>query len=242
MNRIELVHDALADLPYMTRAQAEFFRSFIVKHNVRRILEIGFYKGKSSALLAAILEDLGRGHLTTIDQKAAAEFSPSIVDTLQKVGLTERVTPIFAERSYTWELGKMVREARRPRFDLCYFDGGHIWDATGFGFYLVNELLRPGGWIVFDDLDWTLDHWAKKDPKTANAPPFDRYSADERASPAVRLVFEHLVARAGYANLSTVPEFGWGIAQKKPTSLLRRAVRSLSRLRGRGGSAGQRMT
>ncbi len=119
---------------------------------------MGFLHGKSSAYLAAILEDLGRGHLTTIDRKAAQEFEPNIFNTLERVGLSHRVTPIFAHRSHTWELCKMIQSGQGPRFDFCYFDGGHTWDVTGFGFVLVDLLLKPGGWILFDDLDWTIAH------------------------------------------------------------------------------------
>jgi hypothetical protein len=29
------------------------------------------------------------------------------------------------------------------------------WFVDGLAFFLVHRLLKPGGWIIFDDLDWT---------------------------------------------------------------------------------------
>jgi len=199
-------------LQYMTRKNAEFMREFISDRNLSSLLEIGFFKGKSTAYFAAILEDLGRGHITTIDKKTALDHQPNIDDVLEMTGLSHRVTRIAADRSYTWELSKMLRAAELPQFDFCYFDGGHTWDATGFGFILVDKLLKPGGWIIFDDLDWTIEKSLESSPHRAKM--YRKYGADERTTPAVRLVFETLVREFGYRNIREVGEFSWGVAQK----------------------------
>ena len=187
-------------------------RDFITRHDAREILEIGFYHGKSSAYFAAVLEDIGHGHLVTIDRENARNREPNIQEVLSSLDLEHRVTPVYAERSYTWELAKMIQASPRPQFDLCYFDGGHTWDATGFGFLLVDLLLRPGGWIIFDDLEWTVEtaiQSATKAPKHWLA-----CSADEQATPAVKLVFDILVPHLGYTDLRTVNEGRWGVARK----------------------------
>lgn len=209
-------HRMLAGLQYMTQTQASLLRDFIMEKDARDILEVGFFKGKSSAYIAAILEDLGRGHLTTIDRENARELKPNIVKVLADAGLSHRVTPIFAERSHTWELGKMLRATPRPAFDLCYFDGGHTWDVTGFGFFLVDALLRPGGWIIFDDLDWTIEKSIAHTPSFARG--YKSYSADERETPGVRMVFEHLTKQLGYTETFEEKKFSWGFARKPPES------------------------
>jgi predicted O-methyltransferase YrrM len=211
-NNFDNVHKAFSDLQYMRVPQAVLMRDFIVEHAVRDILEIGFYHGKSSAYFAAILEDLGRGHLLTIDLVSAQKRELNIDQVLSTLGLRHRVTPVFAERSYTWELGKMIRTVPRPQFDLCYFDGGHTWDLTGFGFLLVDMLLRPGGWIIFDDLEWTMQSAMKDRP----VPPrqWRACSADEQATPGVKLVFDLLVPHLGYTDRSVINGGRWGIARK----------------------------
>jgi hypothetical protein len=104
----------------------------------------------------------------------------------------------------------MVREEPRPQFDLCYFDGGHTWDVTGFGFVLVDMLLRPGGWIIFDDLNWTIAGSVGR----GGSDTYTQYSEDERAAQGVRLVYETLAPRLGYTDMKEVKEFQWGVARK----------------------------
>ena len=209
-------------------------RYFITRHDAREILEIGFYHGKSSAYIAAILEDIGHGHLVTIDRDHARSREPNINEVLSSLELTHRVTPLYAERSYTWELAKMIQSKPRPQFDLCYFDGGHTWDATGFGFVLVDLLLRPGGWIIFDDLQWTIETALQSVPKAPRH--WLACSADERAVPAVQLVFDILVPHLAYTDRRSVNDGRWGIA-RKPASpekpgLTRQLRSGLSRMFG----------
>lgn len=236
MNYVDQVRDRFGGLEYMRHDEALLLQKFVTRHSVRDILEIGFYHGKSSAYFAAMLEDIGEGHLVTIDLDNARNREPNINELLQALGLEHRVTPVFAERSYTWELGKMIRARPQPKFDLCYFDGGHTWDATGLGFVLVDLLLRPGGWIVFDDLDWTIESAI---PEMSKVPPhWLERSADEQATPAVRMVFEILAPHLGYTDQHTVNGGQWGIA-RKPRGDSRRGWRGsvdtlLRRLRPRG--------
>ncbi|HNP35698.1 MAG TPA: class I SAM-dependent methyltransferase [Woeseiaceae bacterium] len=208
-NRVSELFD---DLPYMRPAQATILRDLIVNENASDLLEIGFFHGKSSAYFAAVLEDLGRGHLVTIDLEPARKREPNIEQVLATLNLGHRVTPIYAHRSYTWELAKMIQANPRPQFDFCYFDGGHTWDCTGFGFALVDMLLRPGGWIVFDDLKWTIKEAMKS---RTSAPRYWRAcSADESATPAVKLVFDTLVPHLGYTDIRMIDQRRWGIARK----------------------------
>ena len=210
MSGIKMVSEKLADVKYMSERQATLLRDHIIEHDLSDILEIGVFQGKSTAYFAAILQERGKGHVTTIDLKTAQRHDPGIVKNLETVGLTDFVTPIFCDRSHTWEMGNMISSPERPQFDLCYFDGGHTWDVTGFGFFLVDLLLKPGGWIIFDDLDWTIEN--SPAAIANNFASYRKYSADERRTPGVRKVFETLVPSRGYVNCSE--KNGWGFAQK----------------------------
>lgn len=212
MSNFDNVRKKFADLQYMRRDEAGLLRDWITENRASDVLEIGFYHGKSSAYLAAILEDLGRGHLVTIDKENARNRTPNIEQVLSALGLSHRVTPVYAERSYTWELARLIQATPRPAFDLCYFDGGHTWDATGFGFLLVDLLLRPGGWIIFDDLEWTIENAMSGRAKIPAH--WRRCSAEERATPAVQMVFDLLVPHLGYTKMQTVNGGQWGVAQK----------------------------
>jgi predicted O-methyltransferase YrrM len=220
------------DLPYMGHPQATLLRDLIVENDAENILEVGFYHGKSSAYLAAVLEDLGRGHLVTMDLHNARQREPNIEQILSALDLTHRVTPVYADRSYTWEMARMIRARPRPQFDLCFFDGGHTWDVTGFGFVLVDMLLRPGGWIVFDDLLWTIEAAEHVQPRVPKV--WRTFSPDERTAPAVKLVFDLLVPHLGYTNKRILNDGQWGIARKpihhaSAQGRFRQLVQALSR-------------
>lgn len=210
MSKFALVTQKFSTVPYMREAQAVALRELIVANQATRILEIGFYQGKSSAYIAAILEDQNAGHLTTFDIKSAISRKPNIYDLLDACGLAHRVTPIIAYRSYTWELQKLIHARVRP-FDLCYFDGGHTWDNTGFGVLLVDMLLKPSGILVLDDMSWSIASSKYFQEKPALQ---DRYSEDEAATETVRRVSELILPHLGYTIEQELEELRWGVARK----------------------------
>ncbi len=121
------------------------------------------------------------------------------------------MTVYYCKRSYTWELQRLISAKDRPQFDFCYFDGGHTWDLTGFGVLLVDMLLRPGGVILLDDMDWSIarsPHYKRNEHLTK------RYDQDEVDSKPVRLVWDTILKHLGYEHIREYPEQKWGLARK----------------------------
>lgn len=197
----------------MKLPQGEYLHDFITKHNLRECLELGFYHGVSSAYLAGAIQDLGSGTLTTIDLLRARDLRPNIEYVLASLGLAQYVEHYFEPASYTWRLMKFLEAGRHERYDFCYIDGGHTWDCTGFAFFLVTKLLKPGGWLLLDDLNWTIE----VSKKLAALPWAMRLPLEQRQTPQVRNVYELLV--------KTDPQYGdfsvrgeWAFARKLPRS------------------------
>lgn len=211
MSKFDEITKQFGKVKYMNEARARILRDLLEEQDATDVLEIGFFRGKSSLYIGAMLEDRGRGGLVTIDRQSAARLKPNIHDLIERSGMAHRIRPVFAYRSFTWELLQLVQSTPRPQFDFCYFDGGHTWDDTGFGFVLVNMLLRPGAMIVFDDIDWTIAGSAayRKDPERAAL-----YSEDERAAKTVRLVWEVLLPEFGYERIREISEVGWAVGRK----------------------------
>jgi predicted O-methyltransferase YrrM len=207
---IENVTRAFPNLKYMTHAQAVLLRKIVLDEGLRDLLELGICHGKSTAYLAAILEEAGAGRLTSLDTVDCLRLSPNVHEVLSTLGLGHRVEVCLHRRSFTMVLLQMLEGAPRRSFDFCYFDAGHSWDVTGFGFLLVDRMLKPGGWVLFDDLDFTLDRYLRQ-PELA--PRFHRHAPDEMTMRQVRKVFEVLVRDLGYRNLSE-PRRDWGLARK----------------------------
>jgi predicted O-methyltransferase YrrM len=211
MRKFDEITRRFERIRYMRAEQAAVMRELIAEADAEAVLEIGFYQGKSSAYIAAILEDRGRGRLLTIDRADARRHRPNIEELLGLAGLAHRVEAVFAHRSFTWELQKLIASRPRPSFDLAYFDGAHTWDGTGFGVLLVDMLLRPGGILVLDDLDWspeTASCYRRSPAKLA------AFSADEAATPSVRRVCELVLPHLGYPEVQEIAAVNWAVARK----------------------------
>lgn len=211
MSKFESVTEKIGSVRWMDANRAKVIREIIESFDIESILEIGFLHGKSTAYLAAILEDRGRGSVTTIDLEKARDFKPNIFELLAATNLEHRVTPIFSKRSFTWELARMIRQRPRPQFDFCYLDGGKTWDVEGFGFFLVDMLLKPGGLILFDDIYWSI---ALSSHYKAHPDAYAHYDEDEIAAQSIRMIWEELVPHLGYTQVELYERYQWGLARK----------------------------
>ena len=206
---VEDVKKVVKDVPYMSVEQAKRMTGFMKEHGLKDVLELGFYQGVSSCYIAGAAKEMG-GRLATIDLPNARDRSPNITELLEACGLTDTVDVYFEPQGFNWRMMKMLEDGKGPRFDMVYLDGGHTWDITGFGFFLADKLLRPGGWLIFDDIDWSY----ATSPKFKDDPDISRkFPEDYRATPQVRRVFELLVQQH--------PEYGdfrietqWAYAHK----------------------------
>lgn len=148
---ISEIKEVVDGIPHMDYNQALKITKFIQSKKVNNILELGFRHGVSSCYMASALDELGGGHLTTIDCKDAQDAQPNVDELLKKLGLSSYVTVYYEPVSYIWRLMKLLEENPVPIFDFCYIDGAHDWYTDGYAFFLVDKLLKPGGWIIFDD-------------------------------------------------------------------------------------------
>ena len=124
------------------------------------VLELGTAHGVGAAYMAAALRDNGAGRLTTVDF-AGSSYDPSPEQVLERAGVADRVEVVREFSSYTWWLKEQVQARSdahgncEPRFDFAYLDGAKNWTVDGLAVVLIEKLLRPGGWLLMDDLDWT---------------------------------------------------------------------------------------
>ncbi len=207
----EEVQKIVGNTPHMTLHQATAMSELIETYDINDILELGFAHGVSTAYMASALgRKNSKGGMTSIDLLHSKVRTPNVETLLQKVGQVERVNVFFEPTSYTWKLMKMLEEDPEPRFDLCYLDGAHNWYVDGFAFFLVDRLLRPGGWIVFDDMNWTY----AGSPTNRNTEKVRQMPEEERITPQVKKVYDLLVkTHPNYHNFKV--ENQWGYAQKR---------------------------
>ena len=102
---------------------------------------------------------------------------------------------------------------------------------------LIEKLLRPGGWLLMDDLEWTYEHNPWIVP-TGDGNPLGPLSESERTEPHLRAVFELIVKQhPSFTRFAREDEwYGW--AQKAPgrAAPLRAQRRARSLTRGADGA------
>ena len=206
------VHALVDGIPHMTKDQGRTVHDFLLRKGSTRVLELGFAHGVSTCVFAAAMEETG-GHVTTIDRVSAQHRQPNIYELLERTGLADRVTVVLEETSYTWALMRFLEQKPMPRFDFVYIDGAHSWDVDGFAFYLVDQLLEPGGWILFDDLNWCL----AGSPTMSALPEVLALPEIQQRTRQVRKVFKLLVRRhPDYERFRDADNWGWARKRKMP--------------------------
>jgi predicted O-methyltransferase YrrM len=175
-----------------------FLQELVRRPGVRDVLELGFDQGVSTAYLAGALQETPGGRLMTLDRPKSLEKRPNVETVLRHVGVREQVEPVV-ESSYNWALMHLLarqateqddgRRLIEPCFDLCFIDGAHSWETDALAFSLVDLLLRPDRWIIFDDLDWTYG----ASPSLRSSTLVAAMTEEQRTTPQVRKVVELLV-------------------------------------------------
>jgi predicted O-methyltransferase YrrM len=186
----------------------------VVRTGARDVLELGTAHGVGAAYLAA-----AGARVTTVDFAGSA-YHPSPEDVLARAGVADRVTIVREFSSYTWWLKERVAERSdaagnvAPLYDFVYLDGAKNWTIDGLAVVLVEKLLRPGGWLLLDDLDWTY----AQDPRreATDGIVHRELSEPERTQPHLRAVFELIVAQHPSFTELKVQDEWWGWARKAP--------------------------
>lgn len=209
-------------VPYILPELSRDIYSFIVENKPQHCLELGFGHGASSCYIAAALDEVGAGHLSTVDLYPAQVWQhPTIEELLKQSGLEQWVSVHRENTSYTWFLKKKIYENSAancctPIYDFCFIDGSKNWTIDSSAFFLVDKLLKPGGWILFDDLQWTYHSKLKEGKRKTNGVYMLDMGDDELHEPHLELIFQLLVMQhPDYSNF-TVKDNWWGWAQKIP--------------------------
>lgn len=209
------IAEILHNIPHMTKDQGYTIYELIKNSSIENIVELGFANGTSSCYMAAALEEKKKGKVVTIDNNTAKDRTPNINDLLQKTGLSQYVEPVYANTSYNWELMKLIDQQTHngvcePLFDFCYLDGAHNLEVDGCAFMLVDKLLKPGAYLLFDDLLWSY----AESPALKKTDFVKSMPEDERVTPQIKKLFDLIVAsHPSYTDFSI--KGNWAMARKR---------------------------
>jgi predicted O-methyltransferase YrrM len=217
----ERVAAAVRGIPYMGPENGRRLYDHIRETGATNVLELGTAHGVSASYMAAAIAANGGGSLITVDTNRATP-EPSAQSVVAKAGLDAIVDTVRApDSSYTWWLKDRIAARStadgncEPEFDFCYLDGAHNWTIDGFAALLVEKLLRPQGWLLLDDLNWSYASYGGA-YEIGQSPEQLFLSPAEVAEPHMKLVYDLIVRQHPAFTEFRVENANWGWARKAP--------------------------
>jgi len=207
-------------VPHTSASRGRVLYEHIRESRPENLLELGTARGGSAVFIAAALEANGAGHLTSVDSTRWQWLNPAPREVLEKAGLSNWVTLDKRFSTYTWflkaEIEKRLDDAgsAQPEYDFIFLDGSKNWSTDGLAVVLAERLLRPGGWLLLDDLGWNYE-------KHCEAPrhyeiEIAKLSDEERIQPHLRAIFDLLIRTNPAFDKFVVQNYWWGWARKSP--------------------------
>jgi predicted O-methyltransferase YrrM len=209
--------------------------SLIVRHKLHHCIELGTGHGATTCVMAAALEEIGGGEIITIDKELHQPVNASVLAAHTGSGVIPIV--VVEPLGYNWYLADLIekrsqQDRTEPLFDFCLLDGAHEWEPDALATFLVAKLMKPGAWIVIDDLDFTL----------ASIPDLEQsayagYSERELNTRQMRMVYDLVLKQhPDFQALATTERGRIGWARKREVNgHLEHAIGAGSTARGRAG-------
>lgn len=235
-------------VPYMPPEDGARIYDHIRKTQPENVLELGTAHGVSAVYMAAALEANAHGQITTVDYAEAPFRDPTPEQLVARARLSHRVEIVRQYSSYTWFLKEKIEERSdsagncEPLYDFCFLDGCKNWTVDGLAVFLVEKLLRPGGWLLLDDLTWSYGREGSRGGRESCDGITNRLlSSEELAEPHMMAIFELLLRQHPSFTQFRVENEWWGWAQKAPGEPRRYKVVDDVPLRWRIVMAGRRL-
>src|SRR3954470_14611095 len=110
--KFDQIKQALHGVPIMTAAQGKVIYEHVLEAKPVEILELGTARGVSSAYMAAALDELGRGKITTLDRAQLVCDPPPEQQAFAKAPELLRYVRFErpADSSYVWWLARQVEQ------------------------------------------------------------------------------------------------------------------------------------
>ena len=224
--RVDQVHEVVKGYPHTDLEYGQILYDFVREHRLTRVLELGTNHGVSTCYAGAAVASLGGGHVVTIDRLPAAAYEPGVLIFRERLGLDEIIIPIFERDTYNWRLRAFLGQVPPPEFDLVFIDGAHTWEPDALAFLMTEKILRPGGWFIFDDINWCIAESPTAMAQVGNI----TLTVEQQRSKQVREIVELLVRQ--HPNIASWHEDArWGFARKKSRAEMELDLRQVALFR-----------
>ena len=123
-------------IPIMQNEGIDFLTTFIIKHQIKNVLEIGSAIGYSAIMMSLCSPDL---KVTTIERDE--ERYLEAVKNVKKLNLEDRITLIFNDA---------LKVKIEDKFDLIFIDAAKAQNIKFFE--LFEKSLKERGYIITDNM------------------------------------------------------------------------------------------
>lgn len=133
----EIKEYAIANkVPIMQDSGIDFLTTFIIKHQIKKVLEIGTAIGYSSIMMTLCSPNL---KVTTIERDEQRYLEA--LKNIKKMNLEDRITPIFNDA---------LNVKLEDKYDLIFIDAAKAQNIKFFELFERN--LNPEGYIITDNM------------------------------------------------------------------------------------------
>jgi predicted O-methyltransferase YrrM len=165
---------------------------FIKTTKCRNIAEVGVYRGETSVELARFLNNEGTLHLFDFHdavERVHAELLAKGFRNVMAFGSSYKIMD-----SYNWQFANLIEKHEEPIYDYVFLDGAHVWAVDALAVFLIDKLLKVGGYMDLDDYDWSL-----ADSPSLNPVSFPmtkkRYTDEQINAKQIKMVIDLLIKR-----------------------------------------------
>jgi predicted O-methyltransferase YrrM len=136
----------------VARHRGEFLANLVRSERPRATLEVGMAWGRSTLFILGALFENGDefSRHVVMDPYQSKDFGNAALVSLRDLGIADRVE--FYEDPSQLALPALAR--RQRLFDFAFIDGYHQFDSALVDLFYVDSMLKPGGMVVIDDMDW----------------------------------------------------------------------------------------
>ena len=122
------------------------------------IAEIGVDKGATTREILKLMRSGDR--LDLYDRDNCSLFVKGIENIPEGVQVNFYSCSNKRKDSYAWTLAEGIEldsdGAIKPKYDLVFLDGAHVFDVDAPATAYLKELLKVGGIIIFSDMNFSL--------------------------------------------------------------------------------------
>lgn len=234
---------AVGDVPFMTPKQGRRLWDHFGRFRPKLVFDIGTMYGASAVYMASAMKSFGiDGRVITVDSaqgERSSELDQWCRAFFEQTGVADIVEPVRIEHSsYAWWCMEQVAQRTtktgrvRADVDFVYLDGAKSLTLDTTSVVFLAQVLRPGGWLLLDDIGWTHEEHPEHTPVIGlgNGATY-HFSKDETVEPQLRRVFDLVVEQLPWFD-RTYDDGWWGWARRKPSGFgrvrqeLGRAVRN----------------